>query len=195
LRAQTQHTFLWVSQALDAASPTSNIMGFPPFCKLRAALVKARQPTRRMPDRQPKDRGSHGTVRLAALEEDPSINQIRLRENGPYVVNARIALSGYDGTVRRRTLCRCGASRSKPLCDGSHSAVTFNASGEPPTQPCKPREQRDGTQEIIPLRDGPREVKGSVELVSGTGRTFAKSVHCLLCRCGGARAILSFRKE
>jgi hypothetical protein len=40
---KTQHTFLWVSQALDAASPTSNIMGFPPFCKLRAAVVKARQ--------------------------------------------------------------------------------------------------------------------------------------------------------
>jgi uncharacterized Fe-S cluster protein YjdI len=43
-------------------------------------------------------------------EEDQYINLIRLRENGPYAVNARIAWYGYEGTVRRRTLRRCGAA-------------------------------------------------------------------------------------
>jgi CDGSH-type Zn-finger protein/truncated hemoglobin YjbI/uncharacterized Fe-S cluster protein YjdI len=121
------------------------------------------------------------------LEEvDPPVNTIRLRENGPYAVNAPIEFAGQGGAVRRRTLCRCGASRNKPFCDGSHAAVHFEATGEPPTQVFKPLEPRDGPLAIISMKDGPLEVRGPVELVSGTGRTFAKEVHCLLCRCGGS---------
>ena len=40
---KAQHTLLWMSQALDAAGAASDIMGFPPFCKLRAAVAKAGQ--------------------------------------------------------------------------------------------------------------------------------------------------------
>ena len=38
-----------------------------------------------------------------------------------------IAADGFAYEVRNRlTLCRCGASRNKPYCDGSHAAVKFN---------------------------------------------------------------------
>jgi hypothetical protein len=37
---KTQHTLLWMSQALYAARAASNIVGFPPFCKLWAAISK-----------------------------------------------------------------------------------------------------------------------------------------------------------
>ena len=119
-------------------------------------------------------------------ERDPPVNNVRLRQDGPYAVNARIAIVGVAGTATRRTLCRCGASRNKPFCDGSHATVGFEATGEPATEPYRPLEPRDGTLTITPMRDGPLELSGSAELVSGTGRTFAKTSHCLLCRCGGS---------
>lgn len=123
-------------------------------------------------------------------EVDPPVNTIRLREDGPYAVNARIELDGYEheAPVRRRTLCRCGASKNKPFCDGSHGGVAFRATGEPETQTCIALDPRNGPLKITPMKDGPLEIAGPVELVSGTGRTFAKTVHALLCRCGGSSA-------
>jgi CDGSH-type Zn-finger protein len=48
---------------------------------------------------------------------------------GPLCVRGGIPVVGADGEpyeVRNRvTLCRCGASRNKPFCDGSHAAVGF----------------------------------------------------------------------
>ena len=39
---------------------------------------------------------------------------------------AVIAEDGYRYEVRNRvTLCRCGASKNKPFCDGSHAAIKF----------------------------------------------------------------------
>ncbi|HWZ64716.1 MAG TPA: CDGSH iron-sulfur domain-containing protein [Steroidobacteraceae bacterium] len=37
-----------------------------------------------------------------------------------------IAADGFSYEVRNRvTLCRCGASKNKPFCDGSHAAIKF----------------------------------------------------------------------
>jgi CDGSH-type Zn-finger protein len=38
-----------------------------------------------------------------------------------------ISASGYAYEVRNRaTLCRCGASKNKPFCDGSHASIRFS---------------------------------------------------------------------
>jgi len=38
-----------------------------------------------------------------------------------------VATDGFSYEVRNRvTLCRCGASKNKPFCDGSHAAVKFH---------------------------------------------------------------------
>ena len=56
----------------------------------------------------------------------PSITATR---NGPYAVTGGIELIGVtfgDGASQEHyTLCRCGASKNKPFCDGSHWAVNF----------------------------------------------------------------------
>ena len=50
-------------------------------------------------------------------------------DDGPLYVSGGIPVKLSDGTVietrNRVTLCRCGASNSKPLCDGSHKEVGF----------------------------------------------------------------------
>ena len=66
---------------------------------------------------------------------------IRLRENGPLVLPAKFLLVDHLGhefllpTGKENiALCRCGQSKIKPFCDGSHKACGFQASETaPPT--------------------------------------------------------------
>ena len=58
---------------------------------------------------------------------------IRLRRNGPYVIDSDdvtvIDWNGVAYPIERRpvALCRCGASTRKPFCDGTHSRIGFEA--------------------------------------------------------------------
>ena len=55
--------------------------------------------------------------------------KIRVLKNGPYMVSG-VALAEHelgDGVSEGRyTLCRCGASKNKPFCDGSHWDIGFD---------------------------------------------------------------------
>jgi CDGSH-type Zn-finger protein len=54
---------------------------------------------------------------------------VTVTDNGPYAVTGGIELVGVkfgDGaSTEHYTLCRCGASRNKPFCDGSHWDANF----------------------------------------------------------------------
>ncbi len=55
---------------------------------------------------------------------------ITVYPNGPLVVRGVFELRSADGTSVETTrttlaLCRCGRSRLKPLCDGSHKLARF----------------------------------------------------------------------
>ena len=58
---------------------------------------------------------------------------IRAIPNGPYLVEGSIQLYDSVGAKvptegrAKIALCRCGASSTKPFCDGSHSRVGFQA--------------------------------------------------------------------
>jgi len=57
--------------------------------------------------------------------EKPSILFI---ENGPMQVSGSVQISGQYGekhTEETIYLCRCGASKNKPYCDGSHKTTGF----------------------------------------------------------------------
>ena len=60
-------------------------------------------------------------------------------ENGPLLVSALERLQWSDGgavaTRPMLALCRCGASKSKPFCDGSHSAKGFTSAISPDRTP------------------------------------------------------------
>ena len=120
-------------------------------------------------------------------EGAPQVNQLRIRENGPYAVHAPLSLAGADDGFRA-TLCRCGQSQRKPWCDGSHAAAGFVASGEPPTLGVDPLPARDGPLAVRPLRNGPLQIDGNLEICAGTGRTVARVTTARLCRCGQSKS-------
>lgn len=127
-----------------------------------------------------------GAIRVSrggASETNPKVNTISVRENGPLAINAEIVLAGAPiGT--RATLCRCGESKNKPYCDGSHVAAAFGATGEPVTATSAALAKRDGALTITPYPNGPLGVAGPVEIISGTGRTVNRVERTALCRCG-----------
>ena len=116
----------------------------------------------------------------------PPVNLVSVREGGPYAIRADIQLDGAPAVSHRLTLCRCGASKNKPFCDGSHHEVNFVATGEPPTGKADMLPVRDGPLAIDPLTDGPLQVRGNMEIISGTGRVVARVESARLCRCGAS---------
>lgn len=75
-----------------------------------------------------------------AARDDTTITTYR---DGPLLVRGPFRLLAQDGTeidAGRQTvaLCRCGRSRQRPFCDGTHRLVRFAAPGE--------AERRDGAQ-------------------------------------------------
>lgn len=119
----------------------------------------------------------------APAERPPVVNLVRIRERGPLAFHGELQVGGQPTTLRA-TLCRCGASRNKPYCDGSHTDAGFDASGEPLTRTSEPLAARDGALKVTPLPDGPLLVEGNLEVVSGTGRTVDRVAKVALCRCG-----------
>jgi CDGSH-type Zn-finger protein len=55
--------------------------------------------------------------------------------DGPYIVRGAFRVideHGCEISLGRRTvaLCRCGKSRMRPLCDGTHRTIGFRAPGD-----------------------------------------------------------------
>jgi CDGSH-type Zn-finger protein len=57
---------------------------------------------------------------------------IRCRENGPLVMPRTVRIVDHQGKEyplpegkELIALCRCGASKNKPFCDGTHKTCSF----------------------------------------------------------------------
>jgi 3-phenylpropionate/trans-cinnamate dioxygenase ferredoxin subunit len=58
---------------------------------------------------------------------------IKIRDNGPYVVEGDFTLTdaaGNEVPILKKALCRCGGSTTKPFCDGTHSKIGFQGANE-----------------------------------------------------------------
>jgi hypothetical protein len=71
-----------------------------------------------------------GTIRSvpAVPERDSAV--IRAHPDGPFLVRGPVTVLDEEGrsvTLRRKVvaLCRCGHSRTQPMCDGMHTPAGF----------------------------------------------------------------------
>jgi len=72
------------------------------------------------------------TIEGHADSVEPELaTEIGVIPDGPLFVSGRVPLTCSDGTslqIRNRmTLCRCGRSENKPLCDGTHKEAGFTS--------------------------------------------------------------------
>ena len=68
------------------------------------------------------------------ISEEKNIQQekvtIKVNKGGPYLIRGKIKVIDKDGTetikVGSVALCRCGGSKNKPFCDGTHKTRDFD---------------------------------------------------------------------
>lgn len=58
--------------------------------------------------------------------------EIKATKNGPYLIAGTARFTDANGNIKETegktvALCRCGHSANKPLCDGTHKKVNFEA--------------------------------------------------------------------
>lgn len=81
-------------------------------------------------DKCPSGALSYRKARDADTSARESIAKIKIIKNGPLLVEGNCAL--FDGTGKEAAssgpfaLCRCGGSRNKPFCDGTHIKIGFD---------------------------------------------------------------------
>lgn len=86
-----------------------------PFCDGTHTRIGFKDPGILPPD-APQDTLSSGRVTIIPTP------------NGPFECHGPLTLRGADGRTAAGVemwLCRCGHSRTKPFCDGSHERVGF----------------------------------------------------------------------
>jgi CDGSH-type Zn-finger protein len=88
----------------------------------------------RMVQRCPSGRLAYYLPPDPAFIEEDLLPEIAVVDDGPLWVRGRIPIEAADGVeyeVRNRvTLCRCGHSKNKPFCDGSHVRAKFTERGD-----------------------------------------------------------------
>lgn len=129
-----------------------------------------------------------------ATESPETVNTVQVSRGGPLYVRGRIRILTGSGEVQledvRVALCRCGDSRNRPFCDGSHFQNGFDDRGDVFEGGMKRAAEVAGPNEalrVTPSEEGPLELRGPMRLRSADGNVSLEGDTCNLCRCGGSR--------
>lgn len=76
-----------------------------------------------------KDLGKEEAGREEVHAAPEKVPELRVMEDGPLVLHGEFRITGTEGNVLKtakiQSLCRCGASRNMPFCDGMHRKTGF----------------------------------------------------------------------
>lgn len=118
---------------------------------------------------------------------------IRISRNGPYLVAIDELTNSKGERFEARygvALCRCGASKKKPFCDGSHIRIGFSDERRQVRTPegavDDPAPSDVHAPSIRVTRNGPYEVQGC-DLDTDAWCEGASRERFRLCRCGGSK--------
>ncbi|MEM1205525.1 MAG: CDGSH iron-sulfur domain-containing protein [Acidobacteriota bacterium] len=123
-------------------------------------------------------------------EAAPAENTVRLEADGPVYLAGDLEITDAAGNVTRETraaLCRCGASHSKPYCDGQHSKAEFQDVGAVGTAKTKDAKAGATTLKVRILADGPILLDGPYRLANAEGEICMETGSGALCRCGASK--------
>ena len=120
------------------------------------------------------------------LDQPPGYNSIQIVPDGPLYIHARMRINDQVPPSYRVALCRCGASRAIPFCDGSHQQQMFEDNGRPAALPTPGKATR-GELDIRSHRPGPLRISGPFLLIDGEGKARGHYDGLSFCCCGSSR--------
>lgn len=113
-------------------------------------------------------------------------NEALVTSAGPLKLTGNLTLIDEEGKVTHAnhlTLCRCGSSRSKPICDEQHLEIEFLDTGSiHQASDCMPV-TRPQTLTLTCVKDGPLKYRGYLRIYNRKGQECV-SMQGALCRCG-----------
>ncbi|MGD8359247.1 MAG: CDGSH iron-sulfur domain-containing protein, partial [Lysobacterales bacterium] len=104
-------------------------------------------------------------------------NEALVSNGGPLQITGNITLVNEDGSVQyanHLTLCRCGASKSKPTCDGQHIEREFLHPGKIAEASEIPASDRPSKITISCIKNGPITFRGRLRLHNQFGQECVK---------------------
>ena len=113
-------------------------------------------------------------------------NEALITGAGPINLTGNITLVHEDGSItyaNHISLCRCGASRKKPICDERHLDVEFLNSGRMVEASDVAHSERPSKITISLIKNGPITFRGRLRLHNSMGQQCVKQ-RGALCRCG-----------
>ena len=113
-------------------------------------------------------------------------NELLVSNGGPLRMSGNITLINEDGSVthsNKLTLCRCGASKSRPICDDQHLEVEFFDSGAIGQLSDWMPVHRPQTITVTCVKNGPLKFRGYLRIYNKKGQECI-TMSGALCRCG-----------
>ena len=172
------------ARPLDSQQSDSHSDGqqLPPVVQRREAPERAESTDEKALDRW--FREQRGTKRVPKRLELP--NELLVTNGGPLKMTGNITLINEDGSVTHANhlnLCRCGASKNKPICDDQHLEVEFFDNGAVQRVSDWMPVNRPQTITVTAVKDGPLKFRGYLRIYNKKGQECI-TMSGALCRCG-----------
>ena len=115
-------------------------------------------------------------------------NTVAIATDGPLFVRGDVEIVNADGATllsdTRFALCRCGASKNKPFCDGAHATAGFQAPSTVPDPKIRQAETPSSRLKVVVATRGPLVLEGPVIVRDLQGSDQCRGTKTALCRCG-----------